>query len=35
MSRATLLMISEAQRKKAAHWAMIAPFGTRVEFKAV
>jgi hypothetical protein len=33
MSRATLILASEAVRRKAADWTMRLPAGTRVEFK--
>lgn len=33
MSRATIILDSLANRKRAAHWAMNLPFGTRCEFK--
>lgn len=34
MSRATLVIASDEIRRKAAHWISIAPWNTRVEFKA-
>jgi len=34
MSRATVILNSQAARDKASSWALSAPFGTRVEFKA-
>ncbi|WP_068459982.1 recombination protein NinB [Hyphomicrobium sulfonivorans] len=33
MSRALVVIRSNADRQKAAHWAHIAPYGTRIEFK--
>lgn len=35
MSRALVICNSDADRKRAAHWAMNSPKGTRIEFKAV
>lgn len=34
MSRALVIINRDSDREKAAHWAMIAPVGTRVEYKA-
>jgi hypothetical protein len=34
MSRALIVIASQADRTKAANWAIKAPFGTRIEFKA-
>lgn len=34
MTRATLVLVTPAIRQKAAHWAAMAPEGTRVDFKA-
>lgn len=34
MGRALIVINSEADRKKAAHWAAKAPWGTRIEYKA-
>lgn len=33
MARALVVIASEAERRKVAHWAMKAPWNTRVEFK--
>jgi len=33
MSRALIVIASQADRTKAANWAIKAPFGTRIEFK--
>lgn len=33
MSRATIILSDDAERKKAVRWAMLAPVNTRVEFK--
>lgn len=34
MGRALVIISSDADRKKAAHWASKSPWGTRIEFKA-
>lgn len=34
MGRATVILTSEDERRKAAHWVSKAPFGTRIEFKS-
>lgn len=34
MSRALVLVASDAERRRAANWSMRAPAGTRIEFKA-